>query len=72
MGTTTACKSTPVAPPAYQHQVPSFTLEALYDLQSGRYLAVGMKNEEKRAWNFEAHPQEQDFTPAAIRQTGIR
>ncbi|MBN0741945.1 DUF1329 domain-containing protein, partial [Pseudomonas aeruginosa] len=44
----------------------------LYDLQSGRYLAVGMKNEEKRAWNFEAHPQEQDFTPAAIRQTGIR
>lgn len=56
----------------YHHQVPSFTLEALYDLQSGRYLAVGMKNEEKRAWDFEAHPQEQDFTPAAIRQTGIR
>lgn len=56
----------------YHQQLPSFTMDALYDLQSGRYLVMGMKNEEKHAWSFDAQPVESDFTPAAIRQTGIR
>src|SRR3546814_1096255 len=33
----------------YDKQVPWYALETLYDLQSGRYLALGMKNEEKSA-----------------------
>lgn len=56
----------------YHQQLPSFTMDALYDLQSGRYLAMGLKNEEKHSWNFDSKPQERDFTPTAIRQTGIR
>lgn len=56
----------------YHQQLPSFTMDALYDLQSGRYLVMGLKNEEKHAWSFDTKPQVRDFTPAAIRQTGIR
>ena len=40
------------AQPYYNVEVPWYTLEAIYDLQSGRYLALGMKNEEKRAYDF--------------------
>ncbi|NOM41596.1 DUF1329 domain-containing protein, partial [Klebsiella pneumoniae] len=39
------------AQPYYNVEVPWYTLEAIYDLQSGRYLALGMKNEEKRAYD---------------------
>jgi len=56
----------------YHHQLPWFTLEALYDLQSGRYLALGLKNEEKQAWDFDFSPPESAFTPAALRQAGVR
>ena len=56
----------------YNVQVPWYTLEALYDLQSGRYLALGMKNEEKSAYNFGFTATTSDFTPAALRQDGVR
>ncbi|WP_442962904.1 DUF1329 domain-containing protein [Pseudomonas sp. PA-1-3F] len=56
----------------YHQQLPSYTMDALYDLQSGRYLVMGMKNEEKHAWNFDAKPQDSDFTTAALRQSGVR
>ncbi|VVO36926.1 DUF1329 domain-containing protein [Pseudomonas fluorescens] len=56
----------------YNFQVPWYTLETLYDLQSGRYLALGMKNEEKRAYDFGFTATTSDFTPAALRQEGVR
>ena len=56
----------------YDNQVPWYTLEACYDLQSGRYLALGMKNEEKRAYEFGFTATESEFTPAALRQSGVR
>ncbi|MGH8355070.1 MAG: DUF1329 domain-containing protein, partial [Pseudomonas sp.] len=56
----------------YNKQVPWFTLEALYDLQSGRYLALGMKNEEKQSYDFNYSASESDYTPAALRQAGVR
>ncbi|CRL50649.1 DUF1329 domain-containing protein [Pseudomonas sp. SIMBA_041] len=56
----------------YNVQVPWYTLETLYDLQSGRYLALGMKNEEKSAYNFGFTATTSDFTPAALRQDGVR
>ena len=56
----------------YDKQVPWYTLEAIYDLQSGRYLALGMKNEEKQAYEFGYTASESDFTPAALRQAGVR
>jgi hypothetical protein len=56
----------------YNKQVPWYSLEALYDLQSGRYLALGMKNEEKKAYEFGSTAVSGDFTPAALRQSGVR
>ncbi|QXI37753.1 DUF1329 domain-containing protein [Pseudomonas xantholysinigenes] len=60
------------AQPYYNVQVPWYTLEAIYDLQSGRYLALGMKNEEKSAYNFGFSASKADFQPAALRQAGVR
>jgi hypothetical protein len=56
----------------YDKQVPWYALETLYDLQSGRYLALGMKNEEKSAYDFGFTASTSDFTPAALRQDGVR
>lgn len=56
----------------YNKQVPWYSLEALYDLQSGRYLALGMKNEEKQAYQFGSVATSGDFTPSALRQAGVR
>jgi hypothetical protein len=56
----------------YDKQVPWYTLETLYDLQSGRYLALGMKNEEKQSYEFGSPAKESDYTPAALRQAGVR
>ncbi|NYH09991.1 DUF1329 domain-containing protein [Pseudomonas moraviensis] len=56
----------------YNVEVPWYTLETLYDLQSGRYLALGMKNEESRAYDFGFTATISDFSPAALRQDGIR
>ncbi len=56
----------------YNTQVPWYTLESLYDLLSGRYLALGMKNEEKQSYDFKYTASETDYTPAALRQAGVR
>jgi hypothetical protein len=56
----------------YNYQVPWTTLETLYDLSNGRYLALGMKNEEKSAYNFEYTASFSDYSPNALRQEGIR
>ena len=56
----------------YNHKTPGYTLEALYDLVAGRYLALGMKNEEKNAYIFNFKASAADFTPAALRNSGVR
>jgi hypothetical protein len=56
----------------YDKQVPWYAMEVIYDLQSGRYLALGMKNEEKSAYDFGFTASTSDFTPAALRQEGVR
>ncbi|POA55553.1 MULTISPECIES: DUF1329 domain-containing protein [Pseudomonas] len=56
----------------YDHQVPAYTLEALYDLNAGRYLALGMKNEEKHSLEFGFQAKAADYTPAALRAAGVR
>ena len=56
------------------YEVPTFwtTLETTYDLQAGRYLALGLDNEEPRTVNFGAKRTAADFTPAAIANRGTR
>ncbi len=56
------------------YEIPTFwtTLEVTYDLQAGRYLALGLDNEEPRTVNFAAKRTAADFTPAAIARRGTR
>jgi hypothetical protein len=56
------------------YEIPTFwtTLETTYDLQSGRYLALGLDNEEPVTVNFGAKKTAADFTPAAIANRGTR
>ncbi|MFY0729337.1 DUF1329 domain-containing protein [Pseudomonas sp. NFX15] len=56
----------------YDKQVPWYALEVLYDLQSGRYLALGMKNEEKQAYDFGFSATKSEFQPGNLGQDGIR
>ena len=55
----------------YQRKAQAYALEALYDIISGRYIAIGKANEEKpRAYGHRASAR--DFTPAALRNAGVR
>ncbi|WP_415896940.1 DUF1329 domain-containing protein [Neptuniibacter sp. QD72_48] len=50
--------------------VPWLTAEALYDLQSGRYLVGSLTNEEGNGFDFSQRFKHKDFTPQAIRRMG--
>lgn len=56
----------------FQPQVPGYAMETLYDLVAGRYLATGMSNEEAHDYNYNHSASASDFTPAALRQAGVR
>ncbi|MFL1388888.1 DUF1329 domain-containing protein [Pseudomonas tritici] len=56
----------------YNHQVPAYTVETLYDIIAGRYIALGMKNEEKSSFVFGFNAKAADYTPAALRTEGVR
>ncbi len=56
----------------YNHKMTAYTLEALYDVVAGRYLALGMKNEEKSSYVFGFEASAADYTPAALRSSGVR
>ena len=55
------------------YQVPLLwqTLEVHYDLQNGRYLALGLNNQE-RPEIFNREMRKRDFTPDALRRSGRR
>ncbi|AHL74454.1 hypothetical protein CH92_04865 [Stutzerimonas stutzeri] len=53
-------------------QVPLYSMETLYDLVSGRYLVMGMKNEEKNPYVYNYEANSNQYTPAALRNSGVR
>ncbi|MCL1037515.1 DUF1329 domain-containing protein [Shewanella submarina] len=55
----------------YEVPTPWSTLEVFHDLQSRRYLAIGLDNE-GRMYDFDANLSSSEFTPAALRRSGIR
>ncbi|TAD91535.1 MAG: DUF1329 domain-containing protein [Alphaproteobacteria bacterium] len=61
------------AHPVVYYDVPLLwtTLETFYDLQSGRYLALGIDNTDP-AWDFRIELTPADFTPDALRRLGTR
>ena len=46
----------------YGQQVSGYTLEALYDIIAGRYIALGLKNEEKHGTEFGFKASGADYT----------
>ncbi|MGM0481678.1 MAG: DUF1329 domain-containing protein [Pseudomonadota bacterium] len=56
----------------YNVDVPWMAAEALYDLSSGRYISLGLGNEEREYMEWDIEPQREDFSTNALRRTGIR
>ena len=56
----------------YDQNVPWYAIEVLYDRLSGRYLALGLTNEENQPYTFGVERQSRDYTPAALRRAGTR
>lgn len=62
------------AHPINYYDVPTLwtTLELTMDLQSGRYLALGLDNEEPKTYDFNLKRTPADYAPAALRGRGTR
>ncbi|MDU4253503.1 DUF1329 domain-containing protein [Pseudomonas sp.] len=56
----------------YDQQASYAAAETLYDLQSGRYMVVGLRNEEPRNTQYGFTAKAFDYTPAALRNDGLR
>lgn len=56
----------------YDQDVPWYIIEVLYDLLSGRYLVLGLTNEETSPYQFGVSRAARDYTPAALRRSGTR
>ncbi|HCF6447095.1 DUF1329 domain-containing protein [Pseudomonas aeruginosa] len=56
----------------YQAGVSSYAAVSLYDLIAGRYLVMNLINEAKRGITYDLQLSLNDFTPAALRNSGIR
>ena len=57
----------------YQVAVPWLAAESLHDLNSGRYVVIGLDNEEQGyQYNFDHQVSFDNFTPSALRRAGRR
>jgi hypothetical protein len=56
----------------YDQQVPWYAIETLNDLLSGRYLALGLTNQERDPYEFGIKRSSRDYTPAALRRASRR
>ncbi|MBA54834.1 MAG: outer membrane lipoprotein-sorting protein [Pseudomonadales bacterium] len=56
----------------YHVPVQGYSLEVLYDLHAGRYLALGFENNEIMGVDWNAKFSYGDFQPAALRRAGVR
>ena len=53
-----------------KQQLASMSAEVLYDLQSRRYIAMNLTNEEKNPVNYSFLTKRRTFTPSALRRAG--
>ncbi|MBS3805801.1 MAG: DUF1329 domain-containing protein [Oleiphilaceae bacterium] len=56
----------------YDQQVPWYAIETLNDLLSGRYLALGLTNQERDPYEFGIRRSSRDYTPSALRRSSRR
>ncbi|MNZ39812.1 hypothetical protein D3C78_573120 [compost metagenome] len=56
----------------YQQGAATYAAQGLYDLIAGRYAVISLVNETKKATQYGQNFTLNDFTPAALRNAGIR
>jgi len=56
----------------YDKQIPWLSVSTLYDLQNGRYIVSGLRNEERSKVDFGSVVSSSEYTPSALRKVGIR
>jgi hypothetical protein len=56
----------------FENQLSASAAQGFYDLIAGRYLVAAMTNESEFAPRYGLHTKKADFTPAALRNAGIR
>ncbi len=56
----------------YDANIPAYAFETLYDLLSGRYLVMGLTNEEDTPYEYGTERSSREYTPAALRRAGVR
>lgn len=56
----------------YGNDVPWMAMESVYDLNNGRYISLGLANEETNYMNFDIDARRSDFSTNALRRMGIR
>ncbi|MNI32752.1 hypothetical protein D3C73_866740 [compost metagenome] len=56
----------------YQHGIGSYALQSIVDLVAGRYVAYGMYNESVQGPSYGEISKMADYSPAALRNAGIR
>lgn len=56
----------------YRQQAPLSAGDVFYDLQAGRYIITGMGNEQRMAYDFNYRASSSDYSPGALRSSGVR
>ncbi|TLP71527.1 DUF1329 domain-containing protein [Pseudomonas nitroreducens] len=56
----------------YEQGISVYAVQSLNDLIAGRYIAMGLVNEARKGAQFGVSAAMNDFTPAALRNAGIR
>lgn len=56
----------------YPHQTQYYISESTYDLLAGRYITLGLNNEEKSNVEYGFEESINNYTPSALRASGIR
>ena len=56
----------------YQHGIAAYANQAIYDLVAGRYIVLNLLNESRHGVEYGTVAKLSDFTPAALRNDGIR
>lgn len=56
----------------FKRKTPGYSVVTLYDLLAGDYVATGLYSEEESGPDYDYYPGYSDFTPAALRASGVR
>ncbi|WP_442114130.1 DUF1329 domain-containing protein [Pseudomonas sp. NUPR-001] len=56
----------------YENGIASYAMQSIYDLTAGRYIVLNLLNESPKGIQYGIQASMNDFTPAALRNDGIR